>query len=80
MGDVPAGVVPYLVHPWVIGNERLRAAGWVPAHSNADAIAEAVASLPPRDAKPAIVAGAGGLLLVAGTAVALRRRRRKRAG
>ena len=80
MGDVPAGVVPYLVHPWVIGNERLRAAGWVPTHSNADAIAEAVASLPPRDAKPAIVAGAGGLLLVAGTAVALRRRRRKRAG
>lgn len=78
MGDVPAGVVPYLVHPWVIANERLRAAGWTPAHSNADAIAEAVASLPPRDAKPAIVAGAGGLLLV-GTAVALRRRRRKRA-
>ena len=31
MGDVPAGVVPYLVHPWVIGNERLRAAGWVPS-------------------------------------------------
>ena len=79
MGDVPAGVVPYLVHPWVIGNERLRAEGWVPAHSNADAITEAVAALPPRDTKPAIVAGAGGLLLVAGTAVALRRRRRKRA-
>ena len=27
MGDVPAGVVPYLVHPWVIANERLRWAG-----------------------------------------------------
>jgi len=79
LGDVPAGIVPYLVHPWVISNERLRAAGWAPVHGNADAIAEAVASLPPRDAKPAIVAGAGGLLLVAGTAVALRRRHRKRA-
>jgi UDP-glucose 4-epimerase len=79
IGDVPAGVVPYLVHPWVIDNERLRAAGWAPVHSNADAIAEAVASLPPRDTRPAIAAGAGGLLLVAGTAVALRRRRRKRA-
>jgi hypothetical protein len=79
IGDVPAGVVPYLVHPWVIGNERLRAAGWAPAHTNADAIAEGVASLPPRDNRPAIAAGAGGLLLVAGTAVALRRRRRQRA-
>lgn len=79
IGDVPAGVVPYLVHPWVIDNERLRAAGWAPLHTNADAVIEAVASLPPRDTKPAIVAGAGGLLLVAGTAVALRRRRRKRA-
>jgi len=78
IGDVPAGVVPYLEHPWVIDNTRLRAAGWAPTHSNADAIAEAVASLPPRDAKPAIAAGAGGLLLVAGTAVALRRRRRRR--
>jgi nucleoside-diphosphate-sugar epimerase len=79
VGDVPAGIVPYLVHPWVISNERLRAAGWTPAHGNVDAIAEAVASLPPRDARPAIAAGAGGLLLVAGTAVALRRRHRKRA-
>ena len=32
-------------------------------HTNADAIIEAVASLPPRDTGPAIVAGAGGLLL-----------------
>jgi nucleoside-diphosphate-sugar epimerase len=80
LGDVPAGVVPYLVHPWVIDNARLRAAGWEPTHSNADALGEAVASLPPRDNRPAIAAGAGGLLLVAGTAVALRRRRRRRAG
>jgi nucleoside-diphosphate-sugar epimerase len=80
IGDVPAGVVPYLEHPWVIDNARLRAAGWQPEHTNADAIAEAVASLPPRDNRPAIAAGAGGLLLVAGTAVALRRRRRRRAG
>jgi UDP-glucose 4-epimerase len=78
VGDIPAGVVPYLAHPWVIDNQRLRAAGWAPAHTNADAIAEAVASLPPRDAKP-VLAAAGGLVLVAGTAVAVRRRRRKRA-
>ena len=64
IGDVPPGVVPYLVHPWVIANDRLQAEGWAPRHSNAEAIAEAVASLPPRNATP-LVAGAGGLLLVA---------------
>jgi nucleoside-diphosphate-sugar epimerase len=79
IGDVPAGVVPYLVHPWVIANDRLRAEGWAPAHTNADAIAEAVASLAPRDRRPAIAAGAGGLLLVAGTAMVVRRRRKQRA-
>ena len=75
---MPAGVVPYLVHPWVISNERLRHEGWTPAHGNAEAITEALAALPRRDTRPVVVAGAGGLLLVAGTAVALRRRRRKR--
>jgi UDP-glucose 4-epimerase len=78
VGDIPAGVVPYLVHPWVIANERLRTAGWAPTHTNADAIAEAVASLPPRDARRVIIVGASGLVLVAGTAVALRRRHRRR--
>ena len=51
VGDVPPGVVPYLVHPWVIANDKLRAAGWAPEHSNAEAIAEAVAPRrPPRHA------------------------------
>lgn len=79
LGDVPAGVVPYLVHPWVISNERLRAEGWAPRHTNVDAITEAVTALPPRDNTPFVAAGAGSLLLVAGTTVALRRRRRRRA-
>ena len=70
MGDVPAGVVPYLVHPWVIGNERLAPQAGRRCTRNVDAIAEAVASLPALARDPAIVAGAGGLLLVAGTAVA----------
>jgi hypothetical protein len=78
LGDVPPGILPYLAHPWVIGNERLRAAGWSPAHTNADAIAEAVASLPPRDSTPLFVAG-GSLVLATGAAVAVRRRRKRRA-
>ena len=43
LGDAPPEVLPYLVHPWVVANDRLRAQGWTPAHSNESAIA---ASLP----------------------------------
>ena len=43
LGDAPPELVPYLVHPWVVANERLRAQGWTPQFSNEAAIA---ASLP----------------------------------
>ena len=82
LGDVPPGVVPYLTHPWVIANDKLKAQGWAPAHDNADAIREAVASLPPRNTRTAVIAGAGaGALAATGVAVfVLRRRRRARTG
>jgi UDP-glucose 4-epimerase len=38
LGDAPPSVVPYLVHPWVVGNDRLKAAGWKPRHSNDESI------------------------------------------
>jgi nucleoside-diphosphate-sugar epimerase len=76
LGDIPAGVVPYLTHPWVIANDKLKAEGWTPAHSNADAIREAVATFPARDARPAIAAGAGAVVLATGAVVVVRRRRR----
>jgi UDP-glucose 4-epimerase len=47
LGDVPPGVVPYLVHPWVVSNDRLRAIGWSPRHTNEEAIADGLASLGP---------------------------------
>jgi len=78
LGDVPPGVVPYLTHPWAIANGKLKAEGWAPAHTNADAIREALASLPPRDARPAVVAGAGVAVVATGTLVWFRRRRRGR--
>lgn len=34
LAPTPPGVVPYTRFPWVVSNERLRAAGWVPRHSN----------------------------------------------
>jgi nucleoside-diphosphate-sugar epimerase len=43
LGDAPPELLPYLVHPWVVANDRLRAQGWAPVHSNIDAIR---ASLP----------------------------------
>lgn len=36
--DVPPGFVPLLTHPCVVANDRLRAAGWKPAHTNEDAL------------------------------------------
>jgi nucleoside-diphosphate-sugar epimerase len=38
LGDAPPSVLPYLVHPWVVANDRLKAAGWKPRHSNDEAI------------------------------------------
>lgn len=38
LGDVPPEVLPYLVHSWVIANDRLRSAGWEPKYSNEEAL------------------------------------------
>lgn len=40
----PSGLMPYVCHPWVIANDRLRSAGWVPAWSAEEAL---VAAVPP---------------------------------
>jgi len=80
LGDVPPTVVPYLVHPWVVANDRLRAAGWQPRHSNEDAMVEGLDSLPPPSRAIRYVAAAV-LAATLGTAIGVlirRRRRRKR--
>jgi UDP-glucose 4-epimerase len=38
LGDAPPSVLPYLVHPWVVANDRMKLAGWEPRHSNEEAI------------------------------------------
>jgi nucleoside-diphosphate-sugar epimerase len=38
LGDAPPSVLPYLVHPWVVANDRLRRTGWAPQHTNEEAI------------------------------------------
>jgi nucleoside-diphosphate-sugar epimerase len=38
VGDAPPTVLPYLVYPWVVANDRLVQCGWRPRHGNDEAI------------------------------------------
>jgi UDP-glucose 4-epimerase len=79
LGDIPPTVVPYLVHPWVVANDRLRAAGWRPNHTNEDAIIEGLDSLPSaRYGRALLIGGAASVAMgiAAGTAWRVLRRMR----
>jgi UDP-glucose 4-epimerase len=71
VGDVPPGVVPYLLHPWVLDNRRLRALGWEPAHTNEQAIADGLASLGPAPSRARlwVLGGVAVVVTVVGAAV-----------
>jgi UDP-glucose 4-epimerase len=78
LGDIPPSVVPYLVHPWVVANDRLKAAGWRPRHTNEEAIVEALDSLPsPSQALRYITAAALAATLGAAAGLIIRRRRKR---
>jgi nucleoside-diphosphate-sugar epimerase len=78
-----ASELAYLVHPWVVGSEALRAAGWTPAYTNTEALAAHAAGrpvLPQRlriNAKGA-TAAAGATVALVGTAALVRRARKRR--
>jgi nucleoside-diphosphate-sugar epimerase len=57
LGDAPPALVPYLMHPFVVANDRLKAAGWKPVHSNDEALLLA-SGVPDRSLLPWL-AGAG---------------------
>lgn len=38
LGEAPPALVPYLMHPWVVANDRLKQAGWKALHSNDEAL------------------------------------------
>jgi nucleoside-diphosphate-sugar epimerase len=84
----PATELRYVVYPWVVDFTALRAAGWHPAHQNADALAELLSHRAGRHAvagrriarKEAAITAAGaaaGTAAVIGTAAIVRRARRK---
>jgi nucleoside-diphosphate-sugar epimerase len=83
-GGVPAGAVPYLVHPWVVANDRLVATGWSPVSSNEEALVAARKGSGWRELSPKrrqelalSVAGVAGAGVVAGVVVAVRAARRR---
>ena len=43
-GQAPIGIEPYVRHPWVIANDRLRSIGWSATHTNEEAF---IAGTPP---------------------------------
>jgi nucleoside-diphosphate-sugar epimerase len=77
VGDIPPGVVPYLVHPWVVANDRLKQAGWTPTRTNEAAILEALAALPRRGPGRARTIGIVVAAMAVFAIVRVRRRRKR---
>jgi nucleoside-diphosphate-sugar epimerase len=79
VGETPPEALPYFVHPWVTANDRLKAAGWKPNHSND----EAVLLSTPSSEQSLLPLIAGGAAVAAGAMAAAwwmtRRARRRRA-
>jgi nucleoside-diphosphate-sugar epimerase len=87
LGPTPPELVPYVLHPWVVAADRLRAEGWTPGMSNEEACVEAHeagpwATLSPRRRQEIAlgVAGVGLAGLVVGAIVVVRRFLRRAAG
>jgi nucleoside-diphosphate-sugar epimerase len=84
LAPTPPGAIPLTIHPWVIANDRLRAAGWEPEHTNEEAYVAGHAPRPWERLSPrrrqevALAAAAAGLAGIAvGTVVLVRRLRRR---
>jgi nucleoside-diphosphate-sugar epimerase len=81
MSAATAGELAYQMHPWVLANDRLRQAGWVPTRSSAEAFAEAGGQVPAgvlvggvQVRRSDVYRGAAAGLALAAAAVAVARR------
>jgi nucleoside-diphosphate-sugar epimerase len=88
----PSSDIHYLVHPWVIGSQQLRASGWEPRWTNEAALREHLRRLGDRAGRGLVVvdrkdatraaagaaAGAGATLAVIGSLAFARARARRR--
>ena len=75
LGDIPPGVLPYLQHPWVVTNDRLKAIGWRPRRTNEEAIEAGNAALATSRSGRMVAIAIGAVLGVGVGAWFLRRRR-----
>lgn len=85
IAPTPPGFVPFVRHPWVVGNDRLRALGWAPSHTNEEAFVVGHAAAPWAQVSPQrrqeIALGLAGTVIVGGLAgigALVRRQLRKR--
>jgi nucleoside-diphosphate-sugar epimerase len=80
-GPIPPGLLPYTLEPWVVSNDRLRAAGWSPTVTNEQTYVESTEApwwtmvSPKRRQELALGAGAFALAALAAVGVAIARRR-----
>ncbi|MDQ2650773.1 MAG: NAD-dependent dehydratase, partial [Actinomycetota bacterium] len=84
IGATPPELLPFLVHPWVVANDRLKADGWTPASTNEEAFVASHKPGPWQTLSPTRrqelalgVAGATIVGAVAAAVVVVRRRRRR---
>jgi nucleoside-diphosphate-sugar epimerase len=84
-GPIPPGLMPYTMHPWVVANDRLKAAGWKPTFTNEQAYVAGTEArwwtmLSPKRKQELALGGAGvaALAAAAGTTAAIRRALRRR--
>jgi nucleoside-diphosphate-sugar epimerase len=83
--ESPPGELHYVMHPWVVDNAKLKAAGWKPRYSNREALLATIESHRPwvslgraRARKADLAKGAAATLGLIATMAAARRARRRR--
>jgi nucleoside-diphosphate-sugar epimerase len=81
--SAPPGLLPYTTYPWVVANDRIKAAGWKPAFTNEEAYvaghrAAPWATVSPQRRQELALAGAGAAVIAAvvGVVALVRRVRR----
>jgi hypothetical protein len=87
LSPTPPGLLPWTVHPWVVANDRMRADGWEPTHSNEEAYVAGHRPAPWATISPQRrqelslgVMVVAGVAVVGGAALVARRWLRRRSG
>jgi len=80
--DVPPGMLPYFTHSWVVANDKLRAAGWTPQHTNEETVLACLEGpqweqTAGRKRAPWIASAVGAAVVTAGVVWLARRRARR---